>query len=167
MISTLVIDPGSKCLAWSVWGNVELFGAGLARLPKGHLTLGERAILLAEQVPQGADVAVVEQMFQYPTRGRRDTVQAQDKKANDLLDLQAIGAWVAGQSGAKTLRYYTAAQWKGQRPKAATKHLVEKTLEPEEFLVYKEALRTVPAGLRHNIIDSVGIGLRHHRRVAR
>ena len=106
-------------------------------------------------------------MLHYPHHGRKDTRQRADKVANDLLDLQAIGGIIAGRSGAGEIVYYTAREWKGQRPKEATKHLVEKTLSLQERLVYDQVLASVASGLRHNVIDAVGIGLRHHRRTPR
>lgn len=167
MIYTLVCDPGKKHPGWSAWAVTELVACGLARVPKGRHTLGQRALLIADQLPSGADVCVVERMFHYPSHGRRDSRHAADAKANDLLDLQAIGGIIAGRSGAGEIVYYTARDWKGQRPKEATKHLVEKTLTPQERLVYGQALAQVASGLRHNVIDAVGIGLRHLRRTPR
>lgn len=164
-MNVMGIDPGRQALSWSFFVHKELVGAGLVRSKEG-LPLGQQALHFSEQLPPGAHICIVERMFQYPSHSRKDSRQRQDALANDLLDLQAIAGIVAGRTGAERIHYLTAHEWKGTVPKEVTKHRVEKALQPWELAVYAESLLKVPGGLRHNVIDAIGLVLRYLRRMA-
>jgi hypothetical protein len=155
----LAIDPGKKGLGWSAWNFGELLAAGIARSPRGLHHLGEQAIALAAQVPSGADEAVVERMVQYPSRGRRDSVQRQDALANDLLDLQAIGGIVAARCVTGGIYFATPHEWKGELPKEVVILRVRNLLSEGEAKTLEGALEDIPASLRHNALEAVGLGL--------
>lgn len=146
-----------------------LLDAGLAKV-QGRLELGARAQALADQVPRGADRVVVERMFHYPTHGRQDSRQRQDRVANDLLDLQAIGGIVAGHVVAPggSIEYVTAHGWKGETPKDVTARRImgpeRPILLPEELEILRRILAAIPKGLHHNVLDALGIGLWKLRR---
>lgn len=164
---TIAIDPGKRGLGWSAFGPAmegnpptDFLTAGLARLGKVRPpNLGGQAIYLASQVPGGFAEAVVEQMFQYPTHGRRDSVQRQDRVANDLLDLQAIGGIVAARCCSGDITYVTAHGWKGEMPDEVVKRRVEKILSEIELRKLSAALADVPEGLHHNMWESTALGL--------
>jgi hypothetical protein len=162
--SLLAIDPGKKALGWSAWAAGELLSAGIARLPRGfrlqgEASLGAQAVELASQVPTGAEEAVVERMVQYPTRGRRDSVQRQDALANDLLDLQAIGGIVAARCVTGGIYFATPHEWKGELPKEVVILRVRNLLSEGEAKTLEGALEDIPASLRHNALEAVGLGL--------
>lgn len=165
--SSIAIDPGkgghNGGLGWSAWEKVDLLSAGLARV-KGRLELGHRALELASQIPSGAEEATVEQMFHYPTHGRRDTIQRADRVANDLLDLQAIGGIVAAKCTTGAITYVTAHGWKGEIPKDVVILRVWKLLTPEEKRTLEACLRGIPESLHHNVLEAVGLGLWRLRR---
>ena len=162
----VAIDPGKRALGWSVWLYGQLAGCGLARVDTTVRDLGEIAGQMVDQVPGGADLAVVERMVQYPSQGRRDSQRVQDAKANDLLDLQAIGAFLAGQLARKAM-WITAPEWKGQTPKSVTARRVQTALSEIERVTMDQDQTMVPPSLRHNVVDGVALGLWAHRRLPR
>ena len=157
----LAVDPGKHALGWSAWSGGDLVACGLARA-EGR-DLGALAAALVEQVPCGADVAVVERMV----HGYTSMAAIKDKVAKDLLDLQAIGGYVAGASGARKVVWASAHEWKGETPKTVTAKRVDKALRPEELATMRAALKTIPKALRHNLVDGVAIGLWYLRRIPR
>jgi hypothetical protein len=167
-IKMIAIDPGKKNLAWAAFFGAELVSCGLARARTGErFDLELNAAALAEGIPKGFDHAVVERMVHYASIHRKDTIQLQDSIANDLLDLQEIGAIVACASGATRLFYYTPHQWKGPRPKNVVHKQVRGVLSADETKTLETCLKPIPSALRHNPLDAVGLGLRHVRRIVR
>jgi hypothetical protein len=166
MAMVIAIDPGKHALGWSAWGNHLLVACGLARA-EGR-DLGQLAATLACQLPTGADVAVVERMVHAYTRIKVKGQAAMTRVAADLLDLQAIAGFVAGHSIAEggKVEWFAAHQWKGDTPKEVTEKRIRKALGPEEMEVYHAALMQIPKGLRHNMVDGVGLGLFYRGRVS-
>jgi hypothetical protein len=78
-------------------------------------------------------------------------------KANDLLSVQAVGTYLAGNLG--TLKLAPPLTWKGTAPKEATKNRVRATLDAGELEIVDQALSKCPGGLAHNLYDAIGIGL--------
>jgi hypothetical protein len=83
-------------------------------------------------------------------------VYTQDKlkgDPNDLIYLALVVGALVFQFGAKTIK---PREWKGQLPKEVCNNRVRSKLSLYEI----EAIDTrVPASLRHNVLDAVGIGL--------
>lgn len=154
------IDPGRKSLAWARWVGAHLVQCGLARTKATDLSAA--AYDLAHQVPDlgaGLDrLVTVEEMVHYPAKGRTDARHRADAIAADLLDLQAIGGYVAGYLRAP-VRWIPARSWKGQVPKEVTERRVGAILTRPERDILATACVGLPQGLRHNVIDAVGIGL--------
>jgi hypothetical protein len=99
----------------------------------------------------------VEQMRMTMAQDGKKGMPAAIAKGNDLLELQAVGAYVAGALG--TLRYASPGTWKGQTSKEVTENRVHKYLTPSELAIVREALSKHRDGLAHNLYDAVGIGL--------
>lgn len=160
----LSIDPGKHHVAWALWARVvgfELVAAGLT--DSDARTLAERcqehALALVHRLGLGlgqVSLVAVEQM-QLST-GRDRTLSKAIATGNDLLELQAAGAYVAGAVGGR-FKLLPPNTWKGTAPKDVTRARVEKTLSQHEFKVLAGALASVKPGLRHNVYDAVGIGL--------
>lgn len=167
MSMVIAIDPGKFSLGWSAWVARKLVGCGLARAERGHhMTIGDLAASMAGQLPTKADVAVVERMVYGYTRIQAKGVKAMARVAADLLDLQAIGGFVAGHSIREggTIEWFSAHQWKGEAKKEMTDKHVRKALSPEELEIFQEAFLAIPKNLRHNMTDGVGLGLYYRGR---
>lgn len=80
---------------------------------------------------------------------------------DDLLQLVGVEAWVAGLLRACRVVGYRPREWKGQVPKDVHVRRIENTLTDEE----KACMQKCPASLRHNMLDGIGIGLFHVRRL--
>lgn len=159
-VSVLSIDPGRK-MGWAAWYSRSLVGCGVATTKKKDI--GEAAKELADLIPQRPQITIVEEMVHYPGKSR--TQGTQEALANDLIQVTAFGALVAGLIGSEVVRYIPAQKWKGTRPtEGVVDRAVEKALASEELEVYHKSLGELPKGIRHNLVDAVGIGLKVHGR---
>lgn len=141
-------------MAWAYWHNSVLFSCGLATT-KPNAFLGDAAYDIVHQIPvYRGDTVVVEQMVHYP--GQRGAKA--DATANDLLDLQAIGGYVAGYFKCP-VKWIPAREWKGQVPKTVTRSRVIKTLSDGENYRLAGTTAKYPKSLHHNLYDAVGLGL--------
>lgn len=146
----LAIDPGTKGIGWARFTPAgTLTEAGLARTTARGLHLA--AISLSYQIPKDPEV-YVEEMTYRP--GDRRSVP------RDLLRVQWIGAAVASAvSSAGIPIPVTPAKWKGQVPKVIHHPRIVKALTAGEVECMDRGLADVPEGLRHNVLDAIGIGL--------
>lgn len=170
MTNVISIDPGRKCFTLARWGAGELlevlpltatYVAGPSLLNPAMSGSQQLSILANHYATQGrgpADVAVVERMVHYPGQ-RKDSRAAELAKASDLLELQALGAYVAGRI-AREVAFISAAEWKGQAPKDVTTLRVVRELSESELATLQRGLNQVPKALAHNLYDAVGIGLK-------
>ncbi len=164
-LQVLTIDPG-RYLGWAAWYDRDLVACGLRRSKAKHAgAIGLEQS--ADEIPTGADLAIVEQMIHYPAkRSDRESEASRNAKANDLIMVTAIGAIVAARSGASRIEYLPALKWKGTRPtEGVIEGMVQKALRPDELEVYAKAYRELPKAQRHNLVDAVGIGLHVHGRI--
>lgn len=92
------------------------------------------------------------------------------KRPADIITLaQKTGAILAVFGWpTRTVKLVKPSSWKGSAPKPrkaalwktyAIHRLVVKALSPEELAIYQAALEEFPEGEKHNLADSVGIGL--------
>lgn len=148
----IAFDPGLHHVGWALL-DPELRACGL--MPLGESFDACRAILAATTFLD-AHVAAVELPRVYQ-RGRADP--------DDLVRL----AFVAGMLAQKypSSRIVRPHDWKGNVPKVAPKGwagyiIHRRTLEIlsiAEQGIYLEELDRIPASLRHNVCDAVGLGL--------
>ena len=163
MTYTLSIDPSVNCLGWALWLGTQLVDCGMSRKADGRMSLDKvcelhydaiRQALARHGHPQFDPLRIsavwVEQMS---LGGERD--RGAIAKANDLLAVQAVGAYVAGKFG--RLRYAPVNTWKGTASKKITEARARNVLTPTEVELVDRA--AIPASLAHNVWDSVGIGL--------
>ena len=78
----------------------------------------------------------------------------------DLLDIQAVGAFVAGAL-ARTVTWYEPAQWKGQLGKKACAAAQERILLAEELPPRQADLSRMVEGIHEHALDAEGILLHH------
>ena len=146
----LSIDPGA-CTGWAVWftetGRPRLVAAGIGEPP-------------FEQVDACLAEAVIECPQVYP----RSPVPP-----NDLITLAVlVGRYAeacvqAADRDHDRVRLVLPHAWKGSVPKEVTAKRVLAALSPDELAVLEEAYEDIPKGLRHNLLDAVGIGLHAYR----
>lgn len=148
----LAFDPGLHHVGWSLL-DPALKAAGLLTL--GDLFTAAHAMLCSTSWPD-ADEAVVE----LPRVYRRSKADP-----DDLIRLAFFaGALSCGPWPCRVARPH---DWKGNVPKVATgswdRYVIHrriwKLLDPHECAIYQAALDRIPARLRHNVIDAVGLGL--------
>ena len=84
--------------------------------------------------------------------------RAQVGDPNDLVDVALVAGACAGLLPAK-VAFVKPRRWKGTAPKRVTNRRTREVLTSEEVHVYTVAMTAVPAGLRHNVLDAIGIGL--------
>lgn len=167
----ITVDPGKWILAWGNWDGPEMTHVGLSILPEMPLwhpasKLGVLAERHHHQIvmsigAQSTDV-LLEEMVHYPGQ----TAHVADAKAADLLELQAIGAMVAGRlAGPWSIRMTPARDWKGSVPKEVTQNHVDRALSTKETAVLDAAKKKVKAKLHHNLYDVAGMGLWFHGRI--
>jgi hypothetical protein len=152
------IDPGVAQVAWAAAADRVVVFSGLSRLPAGFSPIEKRnpgkvAELHATQIPNGFDVAIVEQMIHYPNSHPGAKGQA---VPNDLLHLAAIGG-VLGARVAARVGFVPARTWKGQVPKPVTRKRVRETLTTNERNDLDLTLQKIPEALQHNVYDAIGI----------
>ena len=187
---TLGLDPGRAGFGWGLLTpRLELVAAGVVPQPKGPrdgqqapLTQVVAAVLRdiccrpAFQLAQVWGIqAAVERMRVYPPREEgnrrsRNLIGELVGKANDLLDLQAIGGLVAGALvPPERVRYWYPAEWKGSlddeqvqarmcwhAPANVNGERVAGCMTPAERALI-EAIK--PRGLQHNAWEASGLAM--------
>lgn len=168
----LTIDPGksrANGLGFAVFVNATLIACGV--IVPFSTDLSSVAIecsdLLRSYVStfvQDFSVAIVEEMKYLPPDRRDFKARTRaDAVANDLLQLQAVGAFVAGRFSSRVI-FLPARQWKGNRPTNVIQNLCQRAMTLSEqavtgvYLRQGQAPTCIPAGKEHNIWDAIGIG---------
>lgn len=154
-MSTLAIDPGKTDSLAVALGHTGFERGTLLEAPKKRVKLADRCWYLARALENwlGHTVitaVVVEQMWYRPGSGA-----AAAKKVIEILELQAIGAYLAGRVGA-TFHLYPPHEWKGNVPKEVCHARLEQKMTPEE--AYALHLAGLPFGKRaHNVKDAAAL----------
>jgi hypothetical protein len=153
----LAVDPAVNDAGLALFRHGELVWAwvaqaeGAARADRWHWYARHvRHALEQRGVDERELTLVVERMQAYP----RSPVDP-----NDLLDVQGTaGAVVGAVPQARRVVAVHPREWKGQRPKSAIVADVRRA-------GIRDALIVAPsAGVRHNAVEAVGIGLWYLRR---
>lgn len=158
---TLAVDPGLRVCGLALFEQDTLYRAWLSRNP-----------LRTERGPEAweamARAALNDFISHTPRRGRvpkRLVVEVpqvywragQGGRAADLIELAGVVGAVAATLPVMTRVHYLPRQWKGQVPKNVHNKRIMKRLrdgEPERIL------RPSAASLMHNVVDSIGLGLK-------
>lgn len=132
------IDPGKHKCAWAYWVGRKLVCAGYSERPPYY----------------EADKLIVEVPRVYP----RTTPEP-----NDLIDLAMAAGFFAGAWGSIETVHVHPRQWKGTVRKDIMLKRIEARLSAREKGILDAA---VPQkSLRHNVVDAIGIGLWHFKRL--
>lgn len=143
MSQVLAIDPGND-LGWALFEDGQLIFAGLNN-PSTALLDGARAIIERPQVYRSSQ-----------SKG----------DPNDLITL-AIGVGQMKErleSRGVQVDLVLPTTWKGQTPKEIHHKRVLARLSPTEKTRLDGCLSCVARGVRHNVLDAVGLGLWFLRR---
>lgn len=79
---------------------------------------------------------------------------------NDLLTLAAVDGAIATRFPLASVGSYKPAEWKRQMNESVTTARVESRLDSVESAVYERA-KSKAKSLAHNMVDAVGVGLKH------
>lgn len=175
-MNLLPIDPGVKACALACFVNCTLIAV------TNTLTWRWGALHSHTEI-------VCEAMRVYPHEIKNSKPAELIAKANDLIHVEAAGMRLVGQIEASCLSTHavyrpTAPEWKGQVPKPIHHGQILRALSPAELgilLVIKPDLVSYVAKACarysrskaltgysnpiHNTLDSVGIGLKHLKRI--
>jgi hypothetical protein len=156
----VAVDPGLHHCGVSVWdGTGRLIDALLVKntvdMP-GPLNAQPMARAVAAEVAL-CDCDLVIEIPQVYSFGHSKG------NPNDLIDLTAVAGACMGLAGG-AVSYYLPRQWKGQVPKEISHARAMALLTDVE----KTAIRLCrPAGLFHNVLDAVALGLFHVKKIGR
>ena len=156
----IAVDPGAKSLAVA-WGDETLEECFLLRARRKDIFHSE--LVIGTHVPHCREarlfVAEVPQVYQ-AGKGKGNP--------NTLIDLTA-SACLYGGAFACPVKLLRPRQWKGQVPKEAHNRRTLKKLTHAELKVLDAAevidietgkCKRCPDGLRHNLLDAIGLYLR-------
>jgi hypothetical protein len=159
---TLAVDPGLRTCGVALFEQDTLYRAWLSRNP-----------LRTERGPEAWESmsrAVVKDLITYaPKRGRlvkRLVLEVpqiywggrRGGRAADLIELAGVVGAVAAATPVLERAFYLPRQWKGQTPKDVHNRRVMKRLRDGEDA---RIVRPKAAALLHNVIDSIGLGMKH------
>lgn len=137
------IDPGKKQCAAALFLNRELWAVDfVVRAQSG---------IISKPAAKG-ELIVIEQPVSYPNS---------PVDPNDLIEIAVMGAEVAGRfirPGGKIV-HVKPNEWKGTVPKEITAARTREILSDIENVRMDEWLSKHKRGIRHNLLDAVGIGL--------
>lgn len=136
-------DPGKHTCWLAFWGPTGLYGLEATPVDRLECLTVYEYWGLAIEVPQ---------VYGGP----------QKEDPNDLIDLAVSAGRVIQSARWSEVTRYLPREWKGQTPKKIDNARTLKVLTPEERSVYDAC--GVAKSLRHNLLDAVGIGLRHLKR---
>lgn len=156
----VAVDPGLACTGWARFRDGRLEACGAVRLkPEGKGMVGTAA-RIACAVVDGGKAGLLPVVVEMPQIYERRKSKG---NPNHLLPLAAIAGAVSLRSPKAVS--VTPHDWKGTIPKAdrIADYIIhrrnEKALDDAGCEAYRKGLVTIPASLRHNIADAVGIGL--------
>jgi hypothetical protein len=160
-VSLLAVDPGIRGCGAAVFTDGKLVAAAYVKNPLRTGNRAREAATMAEAVRDWAlardvdEIAVEWMKVYWGDEGGKDP--------NDLLALCGIGAAVAALTGAETTSYL-GSEWKRTLKKEPCHARIRLRLDPREKGVAEAAVRAA-GSLGHNVMDAVGIGLHHLRRL--
>lgn len=139
----VAVDPDKRGFAYSIWEGGQFIDAGLYRRDDCSPFWISRK--LSDMEPT---LLVCEKPRAYPG-------QAAKGDPNDLIDLsQTVGACLASCNASFTVY---PSDWKGQLPKEVHHARLQK--HPLWSARAGLCVGLVSAGLRHNVLDAIGIGV--------
>lgn len=161
-MALLAVDPGLNASGWALFDCQTLQRCGLARVT-GKGRSAERVAAMAHAVAacytEDQRLAIViEQPQHYQPRFSKGDPQ-------DLAMLSLLCGAILSEIPAHSQRLIYPREWKGTIPKRTKldDYVIHKRnlqeLRLYERATYLKELDRVPAGLRHNVADAVGIGL--------
>jgi hypothetical protein len=162
MKTTLIsVDPGLNECGVAVFQKGVLTECFLGQSTEKDKTkdINDRIMSMVEVlrsliVPFKPGTVVVERM---EPRGNKTSAWS------SLIDLAMIGGSVAGYSPAVV--YLRPSLWTGKRSKGPNHLRIRRKLVPKETEALEDGLENCPAANHKEILDAVGIGLYHLRRL--
>jgi hypothetical protein len=160
-VSLLAVDPGIRGCGVAFFVDGRLHSAAYVKNPLRSGNRAREAAAMAEAAHRWVALLDVEELaVEWMQVYWGDE---KDKDPNDLLALCGIGAALAAVTGAETTSYLVT-EWKRTLKKEPCHARIRLRLDPREKEVAAAAVRAA-GSLGHNVLDAVGIGLHHLRRL--
>lgn len=153
----VAVDPGIHWCGVSIWEKARLRCALLVKHDSGEAGC-HAAIPMAHAI---RDVLTQVGLLPHTLVVEMPQVYVRERSKgdpNDLVDLAAVAGAVMYAVGAQDVVIYKPAEWKGQVPKDITH---ARALAKLNSLEQQTILTCRPAGLMHNVLDAVALGLAH------
>ena len=149
------IDPGSKCVGWSMVATYgqQLLNCGVVRgktPTEVHEEGAGISAFLRSRCGTIPVLVVIECPQVYPKRTHWKG------PPNDLIRIALVGGMVVGSMSFTEVEVIRPHDWKGSVPKEVMLGRIQKRLTSVEM---QHVLNVDPPSLRHNAIDAVGIAL--------
>jgi hypothetical protein len=150
----LAIDPG-EATGWAIIDDGVLFACGLAKVGRfeERLDLGD-SLPVVGPVDSRLVIEVPETYTSGPLKGH-DNSQLTIRVGRIREHYKFLPA-----------TQYLPKQWKGQVPKETHNRMVRAALNISETTTYLGCVRQIAEGLRNNVLDAIGLGKYHARRMA-
>lgn len=157
----LAIDPGIKACGMSIFEKDRLVYCNVLRpMAVVHPLVGIKEIMALAQAAWDANMGV-SYSPELLIVEKPQIYQQQHLKGdpNDLIPLAIMAGMFWERFKPKNIILPQPKEWKGQVPKDVMSRRTLTKLDKREQEVLKEDLIRVPERLRHNGLDSIGIGL--------
>ena len=153
MKTLLSIDPGANA-GGAIFLNGVLVACGLVSRAANEIGgLEPLRHLPSSRFPSFQNARFDELVIELP----RITKQTEGKDPNDLIKLAFGAGRYVERFPHSSLRTVTPSEWKAGTPKRIHNARVIQCLAPDE----RALIPKLAAGLVHNIVDAIGIGLEH------
>lgn len=144
----LAFDPGKLSAGWSAFEEKRLARCGLLRAPTQRGLFEAIREWDLRTRTNGVDVWIERPQVYREAHWKGDP--------NDLIDVAIVVGALASQATGNVV-LVRPHDWKGNVPKTIHNARIKRALDPAE----RDTLKAcgAPAGLLHNVVDAVGLGL--------
>lgn len=152
----MAFDPGIRVAGLAVFGSSRLVYATVVRSPE----LTERGPVAWLAMSKAVKQKLLDAGFPWLHEVVVERMMVYRKQIGDpdnLLNLEGINGAVVATVDADAYYGYLARIWKKSLQKDYNLDLIESLLSPEELACIED----MPASIRHNAIDAIGLGLYH------
>lgn len=154
MSALLAVDPGTTALGWAWFTDGRLYQCSLLRAKN---TQEMTQVIKHTFLPSTQELVIERPQLYVFGRAKADP--------NKVAQVTFIAGVTAGRTSHGKLFLPYPGEWKGQVPKSIHNERVLEVLEARERAIYDKESKAWPASLRHNILDAIGLGLWHLRRI--
>lgn len=147
------VDPGTSEMGIALFEDGDLKHCALVKATSTEAMLGSLADIEWPPFFDHPQVLIIEKPTVYYKDGA--------KKANALIKVAMVAGAAAAVFGCDiwtNIKFVEPRTWKGSVPKKIHNNRTLDKLRGDEFAVYTERMWEVAEGLRHNVVDAIGLG---------